>query len=69
MWHISFGDIGKSRFWISFQRRPWAWWRWWLSFRPTYMGTIRGLHIGLPFMTVIGHQRDTRLKDEDLATQ
>jgi hypothetical protein len=60
MWYVSFGDISKTRYWLSFQRRPWSW-RWWLSFRPTYNGTICGLHIGLPFMTILGHIRDTRL--------
>lgn len=58
MRYFSFGDICNSRCWISFQFRPWASWRWWLSFKPTYQGTIRGLHIGLPFMTIIGHVRD-----------
>jgi len=55
------GDISKSRIWLTVNRRPFAWWRWWFSFAPTYNGTIFGLHIGLPFMVVLGHVRDTSL--------
>lgn len=64
MWTKSLGDISKSRYWLSVSLRPFAWWRWWLSFSPTYNGTIFGLHIGLPFLVVLGHVRDTRLKPE-----
>lgn len=56
--YISFGDISETKFWISFKLIHWAWWRWWLSFDPTYNGTIRGIHIGIPFLIIIGHQRD-----------
>jgi len=58
---VSFGDICKTTFWLSFERKPWAWWRWGLSFGPTYNGTVRGICLMLPFMVVLGHQRDTRL--------
>jgi hypothetical protein len=61
MWHKSIGDISKSKFWISVARRPWAWWRWGLSFGPTYNGTVRGICLMLPCLVVLGHQRDTRL--------
>lgn len=68
MWKYSFGDICKSRYWLSFERKPWAMWRWWIGFQPTYNGTIRGLHIGLPFMTILGHIRDTRLNAVETPT-
>jgi hypothetical protein len=60
MWHRSFGDISNSRYWLSFARRPWAWWRWHLSFGPTYNSTTGGILLCLPFLVIIGHIRDTR---------
>jgi hypothetical protein len=66
MWSKSIGDIVKSRFWISMSLRPWASWRWWLSFAPTYVGTIFGLHIGLPFLVVVGHYREIKKPDTRL---
>ena len=58
MGHISFGDICKSRYWLSIERRPWAWWRWILSFGPTYCGTTHGVCLCLPFCVVLGHRRN-----------
>lgn len=57
MWHYSFGDICTSRFWLSIARRPFAWWRWHVSFGPTYNGTTHGLLITTPLFVVIGHRR------------
>ena len=58
MWHFSFGDIRTSRYWISFARRPLAWWRWHLSFGPTYNGTTAGICLMLPCLVVLGHVRN-----------
>lgn len=57
MWHKSFGDICTSRYWLSIQRRPWAWWRWGLSFGPTYNGTTHGICLCLPCLVILGHVR------------
>jgi len=54
---LSFGDICLSRFWISFEPRPFAWWRWGLSFGPTYNGTTGGIYVAMPFLVVLGHRR------------
>ena len=62
---MSLGDICKSRFWISFNRRPFAMCRWWFSFAPTYNRTIVGLHIGLPFIVVLGHVRHPLVECEE----
>ena len=55
---VSFGDICKSRYWISFEPRFFAWWRWGLSFGPTYNGTTHGICLMLPFCVIIGHRRE-----------
>ena len=58
--YFSLGDISTSRFWISFERRPFASWRWGFSLSPTYKGTIAGLYIGLPFCVILGHVRNLK---------
>jgi hypothetical protein len=55
--HISFGDICRTRYWISFELHYWAWWRWFVSFGPTYNGTTHGVVVGLPCLVIIGHRR------------
>lgn len=57
MWHWSIGDICTSRYWISFERRPWAWWRWHWSTGPTYNGTVRGFLLCVPCLSVLAHER------------
>lgn len=63
--YLSFGDISCSRFWISFKLMSINWRRWWLSFAPTYIGTTCGIHVGLPFITVLGHFRPTPILRND----
>ena len=63
MWHKSLGDICKTRFWISLERRPFRLGRWGVSFGPTYVGTKRGLVIMTPWVVVVGHERDLGYQD------
>jgi hypothetical protein len=56
--YVSFCDICNSRYWLSIEMRPWAWWRRFLKFGPTYCGTTHGVILGLPFCVVIGHRRN-----------
>jgi hypothetical protein len=57
---MSIGDIQFSRFWISVERRYFAWWRWYIGFGPTYNGTTAGLCIALPFAVIVGHYREPK---------
>lgn len=58
MWHFSFGDICTSRFWLSFERRPFSIsGHWHFSTGPTYHGTIAGFLVCVPGLTIIGHIR------------
>lgn len=57
MRHLSFGHIANTRSWLSLQLEKWNWNRFWLSFKPTYVGTKYSISIGLPFITIIGHIR------------
>jgi hypothetical protein len=52
------GDICDTRYWISYEPRYWAWWRWHWSTGPTYSGTVRGFVLALPFAVIMGHERD-----------
>lgn len=54
----SFGDICKTKYWLSFQRRPFAWWRWYIGFGPSYIGTTHGVCIATPWLVILGHIRD-----------
>lgn len=56
--YISFGDICNTKYWISFELRPWAWWRWFVGFGPTYNGTTHGVVIALPCLVILGHRRE-----------
>ena len=55
---VSFGDICKSRYWISFEPRYFAWWRWHFSLGPTYNGTTSGVCFATPWFVIVGHVRD-----------
>lgn len=54
--HISFGDIIKSRLWVSFEFRKhnYGW-----QFNPgkTYNGTTHGLFVAIPGITILAHTR------------
>lgn len=66
MWVRSFGDITKTKYWLSFEQKPWRWSRWGFSIMPgTYCGTTKGLIIMLPFMVVLGHVRDLNWKPSE----
>jgi hypothetical protein len=54
----SLGDIARTRYWISYESRPWAWWRWYFTPGPTYNGTTAGFVWALPWAVIIGHRRD-----------
>lgn len=54
---VSFGDICKSRYWLSIERKPFAWWRWGVFFGPTYNGTDAGFIAMTPVAVVIWHRR------------
>lgn len=54
----SLGDITDSILWISIERKPFAYWRWQLSFGPTYVGTFAGLVVSTPCFVVIAHLRN-----------
>jgi hypothetical protein len=53
---LSIGDIGKTKYWLSFEQRPISW-RWHLSFGPTYNGTIAGVCCIVPGLSILGHIR------------
>jgi len=53
----SIGHIAESRFYLSIERKPVAWWRWFVSFGPTYNGTTHGVVWGTPWFAVLGHIR------------
>jgi hypothetical protein len=55
---MSLGDICKTKYWISIERRPFAWWRWGINFKPPYYGTTKGVLLMTPFFTILGHIRD-----------
>lgn len=59
---VSFGDICESRYWISFERRPLNWYRWLISFGPTYNGTTHGVVMIIPFLAIVGHIRKVEKK-------
>ena len=52
------GDIGKTKYWLSVERRPFNIRRWFLSFKPTYFGTTAGICIIFPGFSILGHIRD-----------
>jgi hypothetical protein len=54
----SLGDIARTRYWVSYESRPWAWWRWYFTPGPTYNGTTAGFVWALPWAVIIGHRRD-----------
>ncbi len=56
--NISAGSITDTKYWISYESRPFKWWRWDICFRPTYNGTKAGVILMLPFCVVIGHIRE-----------
>jgi len=53
---LSFGSIGKSRFYLGFEWHPWSS-AWFVSFGPTYNGTKRGIFAQLWHLTLIAHTR------------
>jgi|6_EtaG_2_1085325.scaffolds.fasta_scaffold10625_3 hypothetical protein len=51
-------DIGKSRLFVSIERKPLRWRRWGFCPGITYVGTKWGLVVLTPFFVVILHCRE-----------
>lgn len=59
MWSFSFGDICKSRLWLSIARKPFRWDRWYAEhFNGTYNGTVYGVILATPWFVILGHERN-----------
>lgn len=58
MKHFSIGNISKSRLWLSLEVRPSA--LTFISFGPTYNGTIAGVVASFKRVTIIGHIRKVK---------
>ena len=56
---LSLGDICDSKYYLSFEYKPWCSWRDWHKpwINPTYNGTIAGIVWQLGRIIVLGHVR------------
>lgn len=60
MRHYSIGNISKSRVWASFEIKPDC--GKFISFGPTYGGTVAGVVFAFGFGVIIGHIRGKHIR-------